>query len=1095
MQIRSIFVFTVFLAHLFLFTTALSAQSGRPLYEVNQDTRFRAAPDEYHRSQVQLNAALAEVPPVPGEILLVPAGESVQAFVVTHVREFIPGILSFTGVDANGGSRYMAFSMQGDRLVGLMQLLPEAELYYVTPQPESSANVLSRMRPDRMDVLSCGVNEQVSEAFVLPEDHPMQRARRNAAAQQMFRAPGAGLALSSLVAGRSDKVTIDIMMVYTGNAENWALGSVGSIELAMAQAMNLSQQAIDVSDVHIELRLVHSHKLTYNQDDDNELNSSGVPSGTHLRRLSANPSNNIFGGEFLGFMNEVHQLRNQYGADMVSMLARVNDTGGLAWLLNNLAGVPELGFSLNRIQQSTNGYTVVHELGHNMGLAHGRQQVTQNAGPFGGIHMYSAGWIFQATDPFSSNIGRPTGRHTVMSYSTNGSLQHPGFSNPDISSEGSPTGNVVDPIGPADAARSLRDIKASIAQYRPTTITPPLKSVSTPGIFVSLQQGQTEEVTVSVDNLGGSNLFWSAGVQFQDTTPDAIAAAEILSYPDGHIIYETGFEAAENFRIATDYITLNNYRSFNTSRFFQISGSNPAGGSAQHLRLAHLPAVSSTAYAQVAVPLFERSVSSTISVQFDMAVNGAAGSRYDIYAIDVSTGSIAAGISIVDGTTIRGISTNASGGDVFQEVPGNLITPGVYQHHRMTIAPETGHVYFFVDDVLYLTLPVNVAQTPDQINFYRLNGTNTSDFMDIDNLRQVRHFNGYPWMEIARQSGNSVVSGSSQARVLFRADNRSAGQYQGAMLIHSNDPGQPSVTIPVTLRITDGPSTETVPTVTTGSAGNLGTNTATINAEITSDGNATLTNRGVCYAITPNPNLTDTCVSQEASSTGSFAIVLSGLDVGQTYYARPFATNNVGTGYGSVVAFTTVRALATVRTLEVVEVSPRGAVITAELVDSGSEPVTARGICFGTTANPTIAGTCTPSQSSGNAFTVTLSDLLEDTAYFARAFATSAAGTSYGEQISFRTTITIPEAIALSQNYPNPFNPSTSIVFGLPTAANVTLTVYDITGKKVVTLADGNFNAGNHTVVFNATSLASGLYFYALVTPEKVLHKKMLLIR
>jgi hypothetical protein len=184
-----------------------------------------------------------------------------------------------------------------------------------------------------------------------------------------------------------------------------------------------------------------------------------------------------------------------------------------------------------------------------------------------------------------------------------------------------------------------------------------------------------------------------------------------------------------------------------------------------------------------------------------------------------------------------------------------------------------------------------------------------------------------------------------------------------------------------------------------------------------------------------------------------------------------------------------------VRTLEVVEVSPRGAVITAELVDSGSEPVTARGICFGTTANPTIAGTCTPSQSSGNAFTVTLSDLLEDTAYFARAFATSAAGTSYGEQISFRTTITIPEAIALSQNYPNPFNPSTSIVFGLPTAANVTLTVYDITGKKVVTLADGNFNAGNHTVVFNATSLASGLYFYALVTPEKVLHKKMLLIR
>jgi hypothetical protein len=1095
MNIRLFLIGIVFITHFFSTATDTSAQSVRSLYSINEDVRFRAAPDEYHRSAIQINATLHEQPPQPGEIILVPIGSTSQAFRVTRVREFIPGIVSFTGVDPNGGSRYMAFSIENDRILGLMQLLPEAELYYITPQPETNGAVLARMRPDRMDILACGVDDATLPQFQLEQDHPLQRARRNLTGMRSLQAPGAGVDLGALVAGRSDRVTIDIMMVYTPNAENWALGSVGSIELAMAQAMNLSQQAIDDSYIHIELRLVHTHKLTYNQDDDNDITSSGVPSGTHLRRLSANPANNIFGGEFVGFMDEVHQLRNQYGVDMVSMLARVNDTGGLAWLLNNLAGVPELGFSLNRIQQSTNGYTVVHELGHNMGLAHGRQQITQNAGPFGGIHMYSAGWIFQATDPFSNNVGRPSGRHTVMSYSTNGSLQFPGFSNPDIISEGSPTGNVTDPIGPADAARSMRDIKASIAAYRPTMIAPPLKSVSTPGIFVSLEQGQSDEVSVSVANLGDSNMFWSAGVRPGSQEPSAVTAAEILAYPDTHIIYETGFEAVENFTLANDYITLNNFRSFNTTRFFQISGNNPAPGSSQHLRLAYLPSVASTAYAQVAVPLFERSNTSTISVEFDMAVNGASGSRYDIYAIDVSNGRIAAGLSIVDGTTIRGITTNTSGEEVFEEIAGLNLTPGVYRNYRMTLVPESGHVYFFADGALYHTMPITVAQTPDQINFYRLNGTNTSDYMDIDNLRQVRHFNGYSWLNFQQQSGATQPNMSGTIQFQVQANNKPAGLYEGAIQIHSNDPTQSTITIPVTMRVTDGPSTETVPTVISAGASNLGTNTASISAEITSDGNTALVRRGVCYALTPNPNLTDTCVTEDTTTAGPFSITLTGLEVGVTYYARPFATNTVGTGYGTVVAFTTVRALATVRTVEVLEVQPRSAVISAELVDQGSEPVTERGICFGTSENPDIEGTCTATTATTPAFTVTLSDLLEDTPYFARAYATSIAGTSYGEQISFRTTITIPETVELAQNYPNPFNPSTNIVFGIPTPSKVTLTVYDITGKRVVTLADGNFNAGNHTIVFNANALASGLYFYSLVTPDKVLHRKMLLVR
>lgn len=1095
MKSRLFVIGVVFISLFIAFTTPAWSQSGRMLYELRQDQRFRAAPDEFHRDAIALSPTLREQPPQPGEVMLVPAGSAVHPFRITHVREFIPGILSFTGVDTEGAGRFMAFSIEGDRVVGLMQLLPEGELYVITPQPETSGNILARMRPDRIDVLACGVEDGMLEELDIREDHPLQRARRNVASHQALRAPGAGTDLSSVVASRSDKVTIDIMMVYTANAENWALGGPGSIQLVMAQAMNLSQQALDVSDTHIELRLVHSLKLAYNQDNDNDVSSSGVSSSIHLRRLSAAPNFNPFGGEFAGFMDEVHTLREVYGADMVTMLARVSDTGGIAWLLNTYAGNPGLGFSLNRIQQSTTGYTVVHELGHNMGLAHGRQQETQNAGAFGGIHMYSAGWIFQATEPFSANLGRPAGRHTVMSYSTAGSLDYPGFSNPEITSEGSLTGNVVNPIGPADAARSLRDIKATMAQYRPTVVTPPVKSVSIPAIFLSLAQGESGVVPFTVGNLGESNLFWSSEVAFRQEAPDRRTSAEILNFPDNHTVYETGFEAAQNFQISTNYISVNNFRSFNTSRNFQISGDNPAAGSSQHLRLAHLPGVSSEGFAQVAVPLFERSLASTMTVEFDMAVQGAAGSRYDVYAFDVSSGLITAGISVVDGTSFSTISSTATGENLFQNVDGNFITPGTYQRFRMTVVPETGHVYFFVDGVLRSTMEISLAQTPDQITFYRLNGSNTSDYMDIDNLRHIRHFNGYSWLEVEQGSGSSRSGTNADAQLRFNASGMAAGSYDGAVLVRSNDPSQPVLTIPVTLRVTEGASAETVPTVASGAVSGLSTSTATIAAEVTSDGNTALVTRGVCFAVTPNPNLTDTCVSEDAVAAGPYTITLRTLDVGVTYYARPFATNAIGTGYGNVVSFTTVRALATVRTLEVAEVSPRGAVINAQLVDAGSEPVTERGVCYATTENPTIAATCTPSATATEAFTVSLSELQEDTQYFARAYATSLAGTSYGEQIGFRTTITIPEAVALAQNYPNPFNPSTSIIFGLPEAAKVTLTVYDVTGKKVVTLADGNFNAGNHTVRFNAAGLASGLYFYALVTPEKVLHKKMLLIR
>lgn len=74
-----------------------------------------------------------------------------------------------------------------------------------------------------------------------------------------------------------------------------------------------------------------------------------------------------------------------------------------------------------------------------------------------------------------------------------------------------------------------------------------------------------------------------------------------------------------------------------------------------------------------------------------------------------------------------------------------------------------------------------------------------------------------------------------------------------------------------------------------------------------------------------------------------------------------------------------------------------------------------------------------------------------------------------------------PRTFSLSPNYPNPFNPTTTLAFELPQTSRVTLTVYDVLGREIVRLADGDFEPGRHEAVFDARSVASGLYIARIV--------------
>ncbi len=89
----------------------------------------------------------------------------------------------------------------------------------------------------------------------------------------------------------------------------------------------------------------------------------------------------------------------------------------------------------------------------------------------------------------------------------------------------------------------------------------------------------------------------------------------------------------------------------------------------------------------------------------------------------------------------------------------------------------------------------------------------------------------------------------------------------------------------------------------------------------------------------------------------------------------------------------------------------------------------------------------------------------------------------------------IPERFNLEQNYPNPFNPVTNIKFDIAKTGLVKLAVYDVTGREVAELVNGNYTAGRYQYDFNASHLASGIYFYKLETPNFTAVKKMIMVK
>ncbi len=261
----------------------------------------------------------------------------------------------------------------------------------------------------------------------------------------------------------SASANIDLLVVYTPAAKTWATAYNGGISNVISQAMDRGQDAFDRSNVIATITLAHSAEINY-QESGNAY--------TDLDRLT-----------FVdGFMDEVHTLRNTHYADLVLLLVDINDTGGLGWILNTTAGTPDYGFCLADVKLASWTYTCIHEIGHNLGCEHRKNQATE---PWTGILFpYAAGWTWTGNDMGSYC--------SVMSYEDYGQITVPHFSNPNIFHKTAATGHAAD----GDNARAIRETKHVAAAYRtaPGACTAALTS---PAANAQLSFPQTFNWTIS----------------------------------------------------------------------------------------------------------------------------------------------------------------------------------------------------------------------------------------------------------------------------------------------------------------------------------------------------------------------------------------------------------------------------------------------------------------------------------------------------------------------------------------------------------------------------------------------------------------------
>jgi len=175
-------------------------------------------------------------------------------------------------------------------------------------------------------------------------------------------------------------------------------------------------------------------------------------------------------------------------------------------------------------------------------------------------------------------------------------------------------------------------------------------------------------------------------------------------------------------------------------------------------------------------------------------------------------------------------------------------------------------------------------------------------------------------------------------------------------------------------------------------------------------GKPAITEKGICYATTSNPTISSQTVTTSGSSLTAFVSNLVGLTANTTYHVRAYAIDETGAKYGNDVTFTTLTntptvVLPTVTTAAVTTIAQTTATSGGNITSNGNGTITASGVCYSTSQNPTTDDSHFVLTITSGSFTCDLSNLTANTTYYVRAYATNSAGTGYGSQVSFTTAM------------------------------------------------------------------------------------------
>lgn len=259
------------------------------------------------------------------------------------------------------------------------------------------------------------------------------------------------------------------------------------------------------------------------------------------------------------------------------------------------------------------------------------------------------------------------------------------------------------------------------------------------------------------------------------------------------------------------------------------------------------------------------------------------------------------------------------------------------------------------------------------------------------------------------------------------------------------------------------------PFVTSTTISSFTATTATLGGNVTGNGGATVTERGIVYSATNTlPTVGDTKVIM-GNGNGPYSQLITGLMGGTTYYVRAYAINIIGTSYGAVVSFTTNASPPVVTTNEASSIANTSATVGGNISFSGGAAVTERGVVYSTSNTiPTVADAKLAIGSGTGLFSQSLSGLTQGSIYYLRAYAINSAGTSYGSVISFTpagATVSTDNVTGVTTNAAILGGNVTSLGSSAVTEKGIVYT----TGTGIPTTADIKIAAGNGLGIFSQT--------------------------